>query len=143
CAGVHCTHGFNRTGYLISSYMVEHDDLAIETATQFFAAARPAGIYKDHYLKKLFEKYGGDEQDLILPGRPDWEDEDALQAEMPQGEGYDDTSNGTASRKRSHEETNAYGGVSESLDDTYEMYRGMKRVKYMQVCGGSYCWSGD
>lgn len=38
--GVHCTHGFNRTGFLLAAYMVEVMDCGIEAALQTFAAAR-------------------------------------------------------------------------------------------------------
>ena len=58
--GVHCTHGFNRTGYLICCYMVEVLDMAVEDAVEMYAGARPDGIYKDHYIQQLFTKYGGD-----------------------------------------------------------------------------------
>jgi mRNA-capping enzyme len=44
--GVHCTHGFNRTGFVICSYLVEDCDMSIELAISVFAAARPPGIYK-------------------------------------------------------------------------------------------------
>lgn len=57
---MHCTHGFNRTGYLICCYMVEKMDMAIEDAVELFTEARPDGIYKDHYIEQLFQKYDGD-----------------------------------------------------------------------------------
>lgn len=52
--GVHCTHGFNRTGFLIVSYMVERMDCAVEGALDAFAHARPPGIYKQDYIVELF-----------------------------------------------------------------------------------------
>nr|KAF6507718.1 RNA guanylyltransferase and 5'-phosphatase [Rousettus aegyptiacus] len=45
--GVHCTHGFNRTGFLICAFLVEKMDWSIEAAVATFAQARPPGIYKD------------------------------------------------------------------------------------------------
>jgi protein-tyrosine phosphatase len=44
--GIHCTHGFNRTGFMIVSYLVEELDVVVEDAITFFARARPPGIYK-------------------------------------------------------------------------------------------------
>lgn len=38
--GVHCTHGFNRTGFLIVSYLVEKCDCGLEVALDMFARAR-------------------------------------------------------------------------------------------------------
>lgn len=52
--GVHCTHGFNRTGFLIVSYMVERMDCAVEGALDAFTHARPPGIYKQDYILELF-----------------------------------------------------------------------------------------
>ncbi len=35
--GVHCTHGFNRTGFLITSYLVQSLDWSVEAAVREFA----------------------------------------------------------------------------------------------------------
>jgi len=48
--GVHCTHGFNRTGYLIVSYLVRKLDWSVEAVVREFAQVRPPGIYKKDYL---------------------------------------------------------------------------------------------
>lgn len=40
--------------------MYEELDMAIEDAILLFAEARPDGIYKEHYVEALLEKYGGD-----------------------------------------------------------------------------------
>eukprot|EP01134_Creolimax_fragrantissima_P004099 CFRG4099T1 len=133
--GVHCTHGFNRTGYMICSYMVDVIDMSVEDAVDFFAAARPAGIYKDHYLQKLYEKYQGDTDNLRFPGRPLWEDEDELQKEIPHTDGQTNAEGEEdIIRKRSFAtvDLTAYGGDASNVDDTYELYRGQKRVRFMQ-----------
>lgn len=48
--GVHCTHGYNRTGFMIVAYMVEELDCDVNMAIKTFAEARssnePCGIYK-------------------------------------------------------------------------------------------------
>ncbi|XP_004696307.1 mRNA-capping enzyme isoform X2 [Echinops telfairi] len=79
--GVHCTHGFNRTGFLICAFLVEKMDWSIEAAVATFAQARPPGIYKGDYLKELFRRYGDIEETPPPPLLPDWcfedeEDED-------------------------------------------------------------------
>ncbi|XP_073483022.1 mRNA-capping enzyme [Aquarana catesbeiana] len=77
--GVHCTHGFNRTGFLICAYLVEKMDWSIEAAVATFAQARPPGIYKADYLKELFQRYGDVEDAPPPPELPDWcfeEDDD-------------------------------------------------------------------
>ncbi len=41
--GVHCTHGFNRSGFLICSYLVEKFDFSIDAAVACFARLHPPG----------------------------------------------------------------------------------------------------
>ena len=38
--GVHCTHGFNRTGFLIVSYLVLNLEWSVEAAVHEFTKAR-------------------------------------------------------------------------------------------------------
>jgi len=38
--GVHCTHGFNRTGFMIATYLIETLDFDVTSALAQFAAAR-------------------------------------------------------------------------------------------------------
>ncbi|XP_053316627.1 mRNA-capping enzyme [Spea bombifrons] len=70
--GVHCTHGFNRTGFLICAFLVEKMDWSIEAAVATFAQARPPGIYKGDYLKELFQRFGDVEDAPPPPELPDW-----------------------------------------------------------------------
>jgi len=71
---MHCTHGFNRTGFLIVAYLVEEDSYGLDVALQEFRLARPDGIYKQDYLAELTARYGdGDELDDVPVGRPAWE----------------------------------------------------------------------
>ncbi|KAF7991626.1 hypothetical protein HCN44_010427, partial [Aphidius gifuensis] len=71
--GVHCTHGFNRTGFLIISYLVENKDNSLDAAMAKFSAARPPGIYKNDYIKELYKRYEeGETPPPPPPPRPDW-----------------------------------------------------------------------
>jgi len=70
--GVHCTHGFNRTGFLICAYLVEHLSWSVEAAIGAFANSRPPGIYKEDYLKELFRRYGDVTDCPPPPVLPDW-----------------------------------------------------------------------
>lgn len=76
--GVHCTHGFNRTGFLICAYLVEKMDWSVEAAVATFSQARAPGIYKGEYLKELFRRYGDEEEAPAAPALPEWcfDDED-------------------------------------------------------------------
>ncbi|XP_063408079.1 mRNA-capping enzyme-like isoform X5 [Mytilus trossulus] len=70
--GVHCTHGFNRTGFLISSYLVEKNDWSVDAAVQTYATQRPPGIYKQDYIKELFSRYGDVDDTPPAPPLPAW-----------------------------------------------------------------------
>ncbi|KAJ1348575.1 hypothetical protein KIN20_003907 [Parelaphostrongylus tenuis] len=93
--GVHCTHGFNRTGFLIVAYMAIARKWTVASAVLTFAKARPCGIYKQDYLAALFGRYGNANECLEAPKEPSWEYSDAL--------GYDNSSE--ASTSVSHENT--------------------------------------
>ena len=38
--GIHCTHGINRTGYLIAYYMCEKKGVSVEEAIEAFNTSR-------------------------------------------------------------------------------------------------------
>ncbi|VDP95303.1 unnamed protein product [Echinostoma caproni] len=70
--GVHCTHGFNRTGFMIIAYLVEELNYGVDIAVRIFADARPPGIYKADYLEDLFARYGSKEDCPPAPALPNW-----------------------------------------------------------------------
>ncbi|XP_058835362.1 mRNA-capping enzyme isoform X2 [Topomyia yanbarensis] len=95
---VHCTHGFNRTGFLIVSYMVEKMDCSVEAGLAAFAKARPPGIYKEDYIQELFRRYEDEDDAIAAPPLPEWCTQ------------YDDNSiNGHSSKDQSH-------GTHEAID---------------------------
>ncbi|KAF7269068.1 hypothetical protein GWI33_017826 [Rhynchophorus ferrugineus] len=69
---VHCTHGFNRTGFLIISYLIREMDFSVESALQEFAMARPVGIYKADYIMELYRRYDDVKEMPPAPDLPDW-----------------------------------------------------------------------
>ncbi|KAM7348245.1 RNA guanylyltransferase and 5'-phosphatase mRNA capping enzyme [Cochliomyia hominivorax] len=126
--GVHCTHGFNRTGFLIASYLVERLDCSVEAALSMFASAREPGIYKQDYINELYRRYEDEEDATPAPELPAWclEFDDS---------GHGDRGGGIrVGQKRKHEESahssnsqqalaarqqhsNGSLGIIESLDD--------------------------
>lgn len=74
--GVHCTHGFNRTGFLIISYLIERLDFSVDAALATFARARPPGIYKQDYIDELYRRYDPSGDVAIAPTVPDWSTDD-------------------------------------------------------------------
>lgn len=70
---VHCTHGHNRTGFMIVNYLVRIHNMTVKEAVQRFAAARPPGIYKQEYIDALFRFYHERKPETVLcPSTPEW-----------------------------------------------------------------------
>ncbi|XP_074598688.1 RNA guanylyltransferase and 5'-phosphatase mRNA capping enzyme [Brevipalpus obovatus] len=69
---VHCTHGFNRSGFLICAFLVEQHDWSIDASVSEFSKQRPPGIYKRHYLEELFSRYGDPDDMTPPPPLPEW-----------------------------------------------------------------------
>ncbi|TNM92037.1 hypothetical protein fugu_019049 [Takifugu bimaculatus] len=51
--GVHCTHGLNRTGYLICRYLIDVDGMEPREAVKLFNSARGHNIERKNYLDDL------------------------------------------------------------------------------------------
>ncbi|KAK0410615.1 hypothetical protein QR680_005235 [Steinernema hermaphroditum] len=68
---VHCTHGFNRTGFLIAAYLVEVMDNSVEYAVMEFAKHRHGGIYKQDYVNDLVDRLDGEPMEAAP--RPSWD----------------------------------------------------------------------
>lgn len=136
--GVHCTHGFNRTGFLIIAYLVEQMDWSIEAAVNAYAQARPPGIYKQDYLQELFYRYGDVEDTPAAPPLPDWCDE----SEDVDDEGNPISEDGSApdgSRKRFKKEVvkkNAkfVDGVTSVKQVTQQPKLGEVQRKCQEMC---------
>lgn len=72
---VHCTHGFNRTGFLIAAFLIEQFDYSVESAVREFAKVRPPGIYKEAYIRELYCRYSDESPAAhiaLAPELPDW-----------------------------------------------------------------------
>lgn len=53
--GVHCTHGLNRTGYLICRYLIDRMGWTAERAISEFEFSRGHPIERAHYKRSLYE----------------------------------------------------------------------------------------
>ncbi|XP_075885881.1 RNA/RNP complex-1-interacting phosphatase isoform X2 [Nelusetta ayraudi] len=51
--GVHCTHGLNRTGYLICRYLIDVDGMDPKKAVELFNSSRGHTIERKNYLDDL------------------------------------------------------------------------------------------
>ncbi|CAI5741548.1 unnamed protein product [Hyaloperonospora brassicae] len=68
---VHCTHGLNRTGYLVVTYLVQRLAYSVTDALAAFKAARPPGLIKHMYVEDLYKRWGAGEK-VQLPELPAW-----------------------------------------------------------------------
>ncbi|KAL4997311.1 hypothetical protein BDV10DRAFT_195212 [Aspergillus recurvatus] len=55
--GVHCHYGFNRTGFLIVSYLIERCGFGVQEAIDEFEKRRSPGIRHGHFIDTLFVRY--------------------------------------------------------------------------------------
>ncbi|XP_074312021.1 uncharacterized protein LOC141647644 isoform X2 [Silene latifolia] len=71
---VHCTHGHNRTGYMIVNYLMRTQQAtSVTEAIQRFSKSRPPGIYKQDYIDSLYAFYHEPKPELVVcPPTPEW-----------------------------------------------------------------------
>eukprot|EP00088_Acartia_fossae_P020965 TRINITY_DN22454_c0_g1_i6.p1 TRINITY_DN22454_c0_g1~~TRINITY_DN22454_c0_g1_i6.p1 ORF type:complete len:449 (-),score=10.33 TRINITY_DN22454_c0_g1_i6:231-1577(-) len=69
--GVHCTHGLNRTGYLVCRYMIEKLGINPEEAIKDFEEARGHKQERENYLEHLRGKGWETESNEIEEDSPD------------------------------------------------------------------------
>ncbi|KAK9290060.1 hypothetical protein L1049_008224 [Liquidambar formosana] len=70
---VHCTHGHNRTGYMIVHYLMRSLSISVTQAIKIFAEARPPGIYKPDYIDALYTFYHEKKPEMVMcPSTPEW-----------------------------------------------------------------------
>jgi pimeloyl-ACP methyl ester carboxylesterase/protein-tyrosine phosphatase len=55
--GVHCHYGYNRTGFLICSYLIQRCKMDVEDALEEFAKAKPPGIKHQHFVDALYVRH--------------------------------------------------------------------------------------
>ncbi|XP_066276954.1 RNA/RNP complex-1-interacting phosphatase homolog isoform X2 [Branchiostoma lanceolatum] len=54
--GVHCTHGVNRTGYLVCRYLIDYKGFTAEKAIAAFNKARGHNLERENYLEHLQQR---------------------------------------------------------------------------------------
>ncbi|KAB8114687.1 hypothetical protein EE612_054242 [Oryza sativa] len=70
---VHCTHGHNRTGFMIIHYLMRTQVSCVAEAINIFAKRRPPGIYKRDYIEALYSFYHEVPEHMITcPSTPEW-----------------------------------------------------------------------
>ncbi|OIT02781.1 PREDICTED: mRNA-capping enzyme-like [Nicotiana attenuata] len=70
---VHCTHGFNRTGFMIIHFLMRTLPISVTQAIKIFADSRPPGIYKPDYIDALYAFYHEEKPEMVVcPVTPEW-----------------------------------------------------------------------
>ncbi|CAL4994019.1 unnamed protein product [Urochloa decumbens] len=77
---VHCTHGHNRTGFMIIHYLMRTHVSCVAEAINIFAQRRPPGIYKRDYIEALYSFYHEVPENMMVacPPTPEWKRPDDL-----------------------------------------------------------------
>lgn len=77
---IHCAYGFNRTGFVVCSYLCQACGMTVAQALESFAAARPPGVKHMKFVDELYARYGGRDIELSLPapGSENFPKEDIL-----------------------------------------------------------------
>jgi hypothetical protein len=81
---VHCTHGVNRTGFMVASYLVRRHRLSAREAVHQFTLARFPGMWRQEMLDALHAQYGGPPPEPAAAHPPWADDEPELQQPQPQ-----------------------------------------------------------
>ncbi|GLG93059.1 Uncharacterized protein GBIM_00562 [Gryllus bimaculatus] len=89
--GVHCTHGVNRTGFLICSFMVRHLLMHPSEAISAFELARGHHIERQEYIEALMRQYSksgaGRKRNIPIQNRPTVSDDTEERDEQSYGFG--------------------------------------------------------
>ncbi len=69
---IHCTHGFNRTGFLVCAYLKLHRGYTVPMAVATFAKIRQGGIYRTEIIQALYDFYHHEKITVAEVPTPIW-----------------------------------------------------------------------
>eukprot|EP00262_Sarcandra_glabra_P008365 TRINITY_DN2186_c0_g4_i1.p1 TRINITY_DN2186_c0_g4~~TRINITY_DN2186_c0_g4_i1.p1 ORF type:complete len:618 (-),score=92.15 TRINITY_DN2186_c0_g4_i1:387-2063(-) len=105
---VHCTHGHNRTGFMIIHYLMRSQPITVTEALHLFASARPPGIYKQDYIDALYAFYHERKPETVTcPPTPEWKRSSDLDLNGEAVQDEDDDGGITAPLHEDHMENEA------------------------------------
>lgn len=55
---IHCAYGFNRTGFVLCSYLCQAHGMSVEESLETFAKSRPPGVKHAKFVNELYARYG-------------------------------------------------------------------------------------
>jgi hypothetical protein len=85
--GVHCTHGLNRTGFMVITLLVDMMGYSLKQAIAAFAAARPPGLIDAKYVVALHQTYDVPPPST-LPPPPPWRKSKGLRCTSRDAQSY-------------------------------------------------------
>lgn len=112
--GTHCTHGVNRTGYLVCRYMIDRLNYSPEDALEKFKDARGYAVERKNYIDDL--KMGKCHEDK------DYVDEQSPQRNKKQAEDYVD-----ADARPTYDNKRVYSSLSKKHRPSYISNRSYNR----------------
>ncbi|XP_061170023.1 RNA/RNP complex-1-interacting phosphatase-like [Saccostrea echinata] len=121
--GVHCTHGVNRTGYVVCRYMIERLGFEPDKAMAVYHEARGHPVERENYIEDLRSRQLNN--DYKYEGR-----EKLPMKKVSQGWRRERHHNGRRSNQEkdfhhnSHHRNNEYQDVHRYHDDSQKMYGG-------------------
>ncbi|CAL4968949.1 unnamed protein product [Urochloa decumbens] len=129
---VHCTHGHNRTGFMIVHYLMRTHVSCIAEAINLFAQRRPPGIYKRDYIQALYSFYHEVPENIMMscPLTPEWKKPDDLDLN---GEANQEDGDGNGDLSPPHNESEDKVITNDDvLGDAipYDQQEGLRRICY-------------
>lgn len=61
--GIHCSYGYNRTGFVVGTYLIEAMGYTPQKALDAFAKSRAPGVKHENFREELYARY----QHLVVP----------------------------------------------------------------------------
>ncbi|KAH8291146.1 hypothetical protein KR054_009124 [Drosophila jambulina] len=130
--GVHCTHGVNRTGYLICYFMITMMKKSPKEAMETFAVARGHEIERQNYLSSLKDLKQKDEKESSLEScRSDKSDYNRRSPDRRESrDRWEQQRNGGYQHKYNYRDQDHHYGGSYQIPSPYSRYNGHQRETY-------------
>ncbi|BBH06237.1 mRNA capping enzyme family protein [Prunus dulcis] len=133
---VHCTHGHNRTGYMIIHYLMRSLSISVTQAIKMFADVRPPGIYKPDYIDALYSFYHERKPEMVVcPSTPEWKRSSEFDLNGEAVADDDDDDGGPAAPLNESQDTNGVMTNDDILGDEipWDQQESMRQFCYQTL----------
>ncbi|XP_045189439.2 RNA/RNP complex-1-interacting phosphatase-like [Mercenaria mercenaria] len=121
--GVHCTHGVNRTGYVVCRYMVEHLGMKATEALEAYKKARGYSVERINYINDLKDRAGE-------PYEKEKETSDTHEGSSSRDRGHAHSSHHHRGRGRGHYHNNNRGYHQGGWNENYGHHNGRQNEHF-------------